>query len=146
MSACLVDELVIVLILTGIILLLAGIFYNFGGISEAENMLNGRLCFQRVLLWGIPSALLVAGCVFLEKNNPLKINKIFIAIGDSSYSIYLTHTLIIPLLYLLWSNLRLGLSDIMIWVSMAIALCIGWLFYILVEKPLMKLLIVNCKL
>ena len=49
-----------------------------------------------VIKWGAPSALLIAGVVFMEINGripPVIINWSFL--GDSSYSLYLLHVLLI---------------------------------------------------
>jgi exopolysaccharide production protein ExoZ len=55
-----------------------------------------------VLTWGVPSALLVAGLVFWERNGhvPTIIRK-FSFLGDSSYSLYLLHVLLIDAVILL---------------------------------------------
>jgi exopolysaccharide production protein ExoZ len=43
----------------------------------------------RVLLWGIPAAMMVIGALTLERNNMLPRLKILQVLGDASYSIYL---------------------------------------------------------
>ena len=80
----------------------------------------------RPLLWGLPAFLVVAGCVALEpklpKWKPLRF------LGDASYSIYLTHGLVIGLL---WA--RLG------WAAGVIAVLAGCVVYIALERPLHRL-------
>ena len=58
-----------------------------------------------VLTWGVPSALLVAGLVFRENNScvPSVIRKIAF-LGDSSYSLYLLHVVLIDAVILLAIN------------------------------------------
>ena len=62
---------------------LAGIFFGFHRLPS-------------VVTWGVPSALLVAGLVFSESNGyvPQLIKK-FAPLGDSSYSLYLLHVLLL---------------------------------------------------
>lgn len=49
----------------------------------------------RVLAWGIPAFLVVAGAVIIEKNRSVPLVPALALLGDASYSIYLTHTLTI---------------------------------------------------
>ena len=55
-----------------------------------------------VVTWGIPSALLVAGLVFKEKNGhvPFLLKRLSF-LGDSSYSLYLLHIVLIDAMLLL---------------------------------------------
>jgi peptidoglycan/LPS O-acetylase OafA/YrhL len=56
----------------------------------------GLAAFTRILSWGLPAALLVAGSVFLEKNRRIKFPEWAMILGDSSYSLYLSHFLLLP--------------------------------------------------
>ncbi|KWV58523.1 hypothetical protein AS156_33565 [Bradyrhizobium macuxiense] len=49
----------------------------------------------RVVVWGIPAFLIVAGAVIIEKNRSVPLVPAVALLGDASYSIYLTHTLTI---------------------------------------------------
>ena len=49
----------------------------------------------RVVVWGIPAFLLVAGAVAIEKDRNVPVIPALVVLGDASYSIYLTHTLTI---------------------------------------------------
>lgn len=69
---------------------------SLGGFAVAG--LYGYHRASAVATWAIPSALLVAGCVFAEING--KIPSVMIRLsflGDSSYSLYLLHILLIDL-------------------------------------------------
>ena len=46
---------------------------------------------DRVILFGIPAFCIVTGAVFLEKAYSFKIPASLLLIGDSSYSLYLSH-------------------------------------------------------
>ena len=49
----------------------------------------------RFILWGLPASALMAGMVFLEKNGLTRFSSLMARIGDSSYSIYLSHIFIV---------------------------------------------------
>lgn len=51
----------------------------------------------RLIVWGVPTFFLTAGCVFLEKNGDgfIATRHIFTALGNSSYSTYLIHTFVL---------------------------------------------------
>ncbi|UFN46971.1 acyltransferase [Roseomonas sp. OT10] len=49
----------------------------------------------RVVLWGVPSALLLGGVVCLEAQGGIARLPLLHRIGDASYSLYLTHTLLV---------------------------------------------------
>lgn len=131
------------LILISFAWFIALICFGYKNISEVTITVFGDKGFLRVLLWGIPAALLVAGCVFLEKNKPISLfkNKILQAIGNASYSIYLTHIISFPILlkinFLHIKNLN---GDLLILVFMLFAVIIGIVIYTLIEKPLLLLL------
>ncbi len=118
------------------------IFGGFGNIFYIVNTNEDSL--QRILYWGIPSALLVAGCVFLEKlpsQSYLWDHPFATLAGNASYSIYLTH----PTVFVFFSTLYLHVGfflnpDLAVLIQVAIALAVGILFYKLVEFPLLRLL------
>ncbi len=52
----------------------------------------------RVLFWGLPSAALVASCVLSTSVwQPGALGRFFVLLGDASYSLYLVHPLVFPL-------------------------------------------------
>ncbi|MEV4609792.1 acyltransferase [Neorhizobium sp. LMR1-1-1.1] len=71
----------------------ATIAFGFGDISESHLIINGALSLDRVLLWGVPSALLVSSAV--SSANWLKgiSARTSVFLGDASYSTYLVHLL-----------------------------------------------------
>lgn len=94
------------------------------------------------LIWGqiICSAMIVAGAASLKsKGHPSVIGKL---LGDASYSIYLTHTVIsLSIAKMLWSHIPTeGWIQFSSWI--AISLCvsagIGVVVYQFIERPLMK--------
>jgi len=61
----------------------------------------------RVVVAGIPAALIVGGMVMLEKTKPVTELPILRHIGDASYSIYLTHIITLPIITKVWTVLHL---------------------------------------
>lgn len=128
-------------IAAGIAGLMATLFLGYGGISESGNAIFGTLSLQRSALWGIPAAFLVAGVAMKEKRRPLRVSLFWIGIGNASFSIYLVHVLIIRSLYVRW--IKWGIQgklqpDLQVFVIMGLVIALGYLFYLLIEKPLLR--------
>ncbi|MBW7971568.1 acyltransferase [Bradyrhizobium sp. BR 10289] len=91
-----------------------------------------------VLRYGVPAAMIVLGAVGLEQCHQRVGNSVLRLIGDASYSIYLSHFLVVAVLGLAvariahtgWATLLCGL------VVMAIATIFGVITYRCVEQPL----------
>jgi peptidoglycan/LPS O-acetylase OafA/YrhL len=94
----------------------------------------------RTLTWGVPALAIVAGAVSLERQLASALPRWLLALGDASYSIYLTHGFIVPVIGLAFVSLS--------WTSlpgeaMAVLAClvagsiVGWLTYLNVERPIM---------
>ena len=102
------------------------------------------LLLRRVLFQGVPAALLLSGCIFLEKKGALSglwNNRLVHLLGDSSYSLYLTH-------YTLYAGfeaimVRLGPvlnADLAVFIWLFLAIVVGIIFYQRVERPLLRAL------
>lgn len=93
----------------------------------------------RVLTFGIPSLLIVHSVVHLE-NQGYILPKWLIAIGDASYSIYLSHVLMLSALGRIWTVFASnGVIDNILAAPVLIALVLGFglLSYHKIEKPIM---------
>jgi exopolysaccharide production protein ExoZ len=112
----------------------------------AVGLFIGSLAFgyrriPTVLTWGIPSAFLIAGLVFIERRGALPA---FIErcafLGNSSYSLYLLHVLLIDLFlgFTLWMfpNLRFGYLEICI-VFTVLSIATAHVFHELIERRLL---------
>jgi peptidoglycan/LPS O-acetylase OafA/YrhL len=98
----------------------------------------------RVLGGGLPSALLVAGVVYLERNRAVPEWILPLRLGDASYSIYLFHTILLAGLLHFWprpsagfqtlNHLAFGLA------GLGVTCAGGLILYYLVEKPAVGLL------
>jgi exopolysaccharide production protein ExoZ len=89
----------------------------------------------RIVKWGIPSALLVAGAIFLERNGKIYHHSLLAKLGDSSYSLYLTHIFSINAVGKVWAMVFGSRYDIFIGVAITVSIVIGYIGYLVVEKP-----------
>ena len=94
----------------------------------------------RVLTWGVPALGIVAGAVFLERHIGSALPRWLLALGDASYSIYLTHGFIVPLLglafvYFHWTSL--SAETFVVLGCLVASSIVGWVVYMVVEKPIL---------
>lgn len=131
----------VICLFLGIISYILLIIFGFGDVWNYYGVLGGFLSLQRFLLWGLPSTLIVAGCVFLEKNkvfNRVWNNHWIVLAGDASFSIYLFHPILFALNMLLFTKLGyFAPVDTMIVLQVITAIVISIGFYNVVEKPLL---------
>jgi len=114
---------------SGGVILVGGLVLMFG--------LNWNPLTDRLLMWGLGAALLVSGAVALEPwtaKVPLISPLAFL--GDASYSIYLSHTFMVPAGVMAMK--RLGVQDPFVIVSLVCLAVIasGCLSYIWLERPM----------
>ncbi len=124
-------------------------------------MLLGALAFAGSLLWlagtppqelpvlhraayfGLPGALLVLGAVRWEQARQPGLPRLLLRIGDSSYSLYLSHVFVISALGRLWqrSGFTAAHWQHAVFLAVAVAACavVGWLSWRLLEQPLQRL-------
>ncbi|TWI53856.1 peptidoglycan/LPS O-acetylase OafA/YrhL [Pseudomonas duriflava] len=90
----------------------------------------------RLLVWGVPSALLIASCVAME---PLFAgNRMLKALGDWSYSVYLIHVIIFWLGDY-WLHQRAGLSPYeTLALCLPLILVLSWLSFEWVERRMTR--------
>lgn len=98
---------------------------------------------DRVIKWGGPSLLLIIGVISLEIHNKIHVKKLFIFVGDASYSIYLLHILALGLLRFLWVKV-VDVGDSTFEAYFFVVVCvvfstfIGCVVHKLIEDPLTK--------
>jgi len=97
----------------------------------------------RAFFWGIPSALIIAGALNMKILQSGR--KMLVAIGDASYSIYLTHTFGLTIVSSLWLFLPSTLHSVLgFWIYTVICLIGasigGVIVYHLIERPIDKTL------
>ncbi len=114
--------------------LLAGHYENIG-------MINGSAPVAR-MIYGPLSMAIIIGIVAWEKSRQFSIPRALTAIGESSYSLYLTHSLAISLSYKILE--RLGLTDalahdVVFLILIASAVAVGIIASLYLEMPAIKL-------
>lgn len=91
----------------------------------------------RGITWGLPAALIMCG--FLMMSN-IRFSRVFIGLGDSSYSLYLIHMLSLPFLWKIThlSNIQLeGMTLIFTFALVSVAASfIAWKY---IERPASKI-------
>ncbi|BCQ29480.1 acyltransferase family protein (plasmid) [Caballeronia sp. NK8] len=98
---------------------------------------------NRFILAGIPSASLVAGLVFWESANGWIPKFVLLSVGDASYSIYLTHTLTVPIFARglgHFDKSRALQGDIACLLLVIASTLVGYVVYRAMERPLSKAL------
>jgi exopolysaccharide production protein ExoZ len=135
-------DISILLIIIGVVCYALLIIYGYGYIWGSKVFYVADLGLKRFILWGLPSSLIVAGCIFLEANGKYRYLwfRLWVQhIGDASYSIYLTHMSIFFLLKALYNKTGIFLPpDINILTQAALAIFFGIGFYKIIEKPLLQ--------
>lgn len=98
----------------------------------------------RLLAWGAPAWLVVTGLALWERDRGAFRTGALSRLGDASYSIYMTHIIVLPLAAMAWQSAGFGLRGVP---GAAYAICVfapvcavGWASYRLLERPSLVLL------
>jgi exopolysaccharide production protein ExoZ len=113
------------------------LFAAEGMVFQKINFDGGYAGGLRVLLFGVPSALLVYGLLAWEAAGSLKVPRWAVRCGDTSYSIYLVHLLVIHAAYRYgWRVFNhAGVRPLFLVVTAGVAILASMIFYRLVERP-----------
>ena len=112
-----------------LIILLIGVVSLSLSIDQSSQIVS----YDRFIIWGLPSALIVFGAV---NTKPLN-NKIFLYLGNASYSIYLVQVLTIPAFYKAIDLLKINLNnDVLSIICLLSSVIFGCFFHTFVEKKL----------
>jgi peptidoglycan/LPS O-acetylase OafA/YrhL len=97
-----------------------------------------RIHFPRLVYWGVPAFLAVLGLLRLERFVAFERFHAAQALGDSSYSLYVSHLFVLAVLGLAFHQYAARNTGVLALAPFAIVLClsIGWLCYQWIEKPL----------
>ncbi len=100
---------------------------------------NLELGESRWLLHGLPAAIMMLSLVGIERAGALPHLPVLSRLGDCSYSLYLSHGLILSAVAQGWRGMGWS-GSVMGWLTymvcaVAAAVLVGWLVYRLVEKP-----------
>jgi len=115
------------------ILVIVGIFYHA---YPSIPIFNSQL---RIILFGLPYSLAVYGAVAIETGKGKSFSVLLRKIGDQSYSLYLSHTIVINGIGWLWAyNTIPAFEYNVIWILLMplFSIITGYYSFKLLEKPL----------
>jgi exopolysaccharide production protein ExoZ len=117
---------------------IAGAFILFGfGLILIVPMISEN---ARVLTWGIPAFVIVAGAVSLESFVPPALPRWLLTLGDASYSIYLSHGFVLPAFGIVVSTIvprGLWTEGLTIILCLLVSSIAGWIVFISIESPML---------
>ncbi len=102
--------------------------------------LVGNLDAPRLLIWGLPCALVLIGCLALEDAKKMPSIPLLKSLGDASYSIYLSHAFVLQIGLLVWWQVPVtGWAQFIIFMPTAVAGCtlVGVAVYRYIERPML---------
>jgi len=99
--------------------------------------LSGNASVFRMLLWGAPAAMIVAGALSLERFAVGPVSRVFTYLGDASYSLYLTHYVLIKGLTP-WVRSSLIDARLMLLALVVLSVTVACAVYELAEKSLLR--------
>jgi exopolysaccharide production protein ExoZ len=102
-------------------------------IGETVDFLIGNDGVHRVLVYGLPAALIVYGAMQVKSRE-----SVWTYLGDASYAFYLVHPLIASALLTLWLAVPMQ-PDIVVAITMAACVVGAWRIHEAIEKPLLRL-------
>ena len=117
----------------------------------ASSVVVGVPALPRVLIWGIPAFLIVAGAVFYERAHNVAEIRLPKLLGDASYSLYLSHGAVLSAFGQFWraSGFPPVSHPVFFILFSLIAIIIATIFgiglYHFVEKPLLSKLSMHIK-
>lgn len=117
-------------------LAIAAIVLGIASLFVTRNVSLG--IWTHLMCWGLPSGAILLGAISLERAG-IRVPKLLVALGDSSYSLYLTHPFILPALGKLWLALHLSerTSPVILGlIAFSCSLSVGHATYLLIEKPI----------
>lgn len=125
------------LLIAGITALIMG---GIAGIGYGPNGFDPTRAFN----WGLPSALIVAGAAFGKFETAGLRHTLLSALGNASYSLYLSHLITLPAIVVAWRHAGLEFSGpqavLLTLTMLLVASAGGWLTYIVVERPMTSVL------
>jgi exopolysaccharide production protein ExoZ len=117
----------------GVVALLAVGFTGIAPFGGTIQYLAGDGALWRVLVYGVPAALIVYGTMQIAAKP-----SVWTYLGDASYSLYLTHPLVVSTLAAVWAHTVP--ADLIVAVTMLASLAFAWRIHESVERPLLAAL------
>jgi peptidoglycan/LPS O-acetylase OafA/YrhL len=96
--------------------------------------------WPRVIYWGVPAVLVVWSFLRLERSVTFQHMRLLQAMGDSSYSLYLTHVMVLSVLALVFRIHGLQGLPALLLAPLFLGVCViaGWFCHRLIERPLTR--------
>lgn len=112
---------------------------GYGFYAEAKYARFPVYYWSRFFIWGIPSAMIVFGVIFLEQSGKMSFNnKILLLLGDASFSIYLIHTIFISFVNKFLNYVQFIPLDILVLCAVVMGIIVSIVYYKLIEIPLLR--------
>ena len=89
----------------------------------------------RILVYGLPAAAIVYGVMQVDARPSL-----WTYLGGASYTLYLTHPLVISPLLVFWLTFRPPFPELVIATGIAGSVLLAWRLHELFEKPLLRMM------
>jgi peptidoglycan/LPS O-acetylase OafA/YrhL len=126
-------------IIAGAALMCITIFIDTRPFYIAENVAaDNTLAIQRSLYWGLPCALLVCGYLLAEHFYQLTAWKLFVAIGDASFSCYLVHFIFLRKLENIFQSITSINADLYVPIYLVLVVGLSFAVYKFIERPLTR--------
>ena len=128
------DKWIFPFLIVGLCLFLVSAVYY----TPLSQILSG---YSRVIMFGLPSFLIVLALVKYELVTHIKVNNLFLQLGDASYSIYLFHLPIVVAFFKIIAKVSIAnhLTLVLLSGGLLAAVCFaGFIIYKKVEKPLIN--------
>jgi peptidoglycan/LPS O-acetylase OafA/YrhL len=120
-------------------------FIGFGLLIAAPTVVEhpstaGLFGLSRVIAWGLPATLIVGSAIRFNASSTV-LARIGVLIGDTSYSLYLSHPIVMLMYYWLLKNTMLKTVTQIPVVPLVVLVCVivGMVLYRFVERPLLRL-------
>ena len=92
---------------------------------------------QRFCMWGLPSAAIVLGATQMERSRDMSLPWLA-AVGDASYSLYLSHILVLSVVDRLWNKYGVDSGVVFLGVVLAACLLVAFISYRCIEVPALR--------
>ena len=122
-----------------LLLVAGGLFALYWFEPEIKGAIDLAHQMRRAIVLGLPSAAIVLGLILLERAGWRTNSRIVLALGNTSYALYLLH----PLFFAVFLQMKPGdtVHRVELFAGLAaVTALIAWLFYRVIEAPLIRLL------
>ena len=126
------------LMLSGGVILASTVFFGYGKVDDAAFTLNGQLSWARVLLWGIPAAMLTAGFALRPAQIKSLFGRLLVYLGDASYSIYLTSLITLFFVARFLHVVAALPTNLVITLVILLVALVGAASYTMIERPMTR--------